>query len=413
MQTHVIAGAGQAGAHAAIALRRAGFAGRIVLIGEEMVAPYDRPPLSKAYLTSSDATPLVYHFPPETFAREEIELVTGIRVEGINPKQGRVHLATGGTIDYDRVIIATGSTARKLDVPGAESAFVLRSFGDALRIRELLGHPRRVVCIGAGVIGLEVASAAIARGSAVTVVERVSTVMSRSLHPEIAAHVEALHRRAGVEFLFGTGVERIEGTGVILSNGARLEADAVLLGIGIERNLALATGAGLKVDRGVLVNASGETSVAGVYAAGEVAEYYSERLGCNVLQEAWQHAQDHGAFVGRNAAGIRDTYDPVPWFWSDQYGVNIQVAGHVSDAGRIVLRGDPASGEFSIFCLGRDDRISGAVGFNAGRDVSAAQRMMRSGVRVEPGELSDSRLNLRSLINSAPRTSSVGASPQG
>lgn len=397
-KTHVVVGAGQAGAHAAIAMRQAGIEGRIVLVGEEAATPYDRTSLSKSFLAADVGGQLVHSVSPASFALEGIELVTGIAVEAIEPDEGRVRLAFGGSIPFDSLVLATGSAARRLSVPGADHVLVLRGFADAERLRRRFEARGHVVCIGAGVVGLELASAARARGCAVTVVETADTLMSRSLDPDFAEAIGAIHRRAGVELLFGVQAVAIEPEAVLLSDGTRLPADVMVAGIGAVRNTALARDAGLEVARGIVVDASGRTSREGIFAAGEVAEYYSARAGTHVVLESWRHAQDHGRLVGRVVAGFDEAYDEVPWFWTDQHDANIQVAGSVRNADHAVCRGDPDSASFSIFYLDSLSRVVGAVALNAGRDISAAIRVIRNGSAVDPGMIQDVGIALRRLV---------------
>jgi NADPH-dependent 2,4-dienoyl-CoA reductase/sulfur reductase-like enzyme len=405
---NVIVGAGQAGAHAAIAMRRAGFEGRITLLGDEGEAPYDRTPLSKAFLTGADDTRLTRFFDAVTYEQERIEVRLATVVEAIEPASGRIRIAGGDPLPYDRLILATGSRPRTLAVPGAEHVVTLRTGEDARRLRQRLRSSRRVVCIGAGVIGLEIASAARASGCQVTVVEVGEAVMSRSLAPQLGEHVAALHVQAGVELMFDSDVVAIEPGHVTLRNGLQIAADTVVAGVGVQRNTALAAAAGIEVARGILTDAGGSTNLAQIFGAGEVAEYFSARTGTHIALESWRHAQDHGGFVGRVAAGADETYDEVPWFWSDQHGSNIQVAGDGRSARRTLFRGDPSGRTFSAFLLDDASRLTGAFGLNAGRDISAALRMMRRGGRVDPDVLTDASVTPQRLLATALLPESAG-----
>ena len=389
-------------------MRRAGFEGRITLLGDEVEAPYDRTPLSKAFLTETDEGALTRFFDAATYEQERIEVRLATGVEAIEPAAGLVRTAGGGTLPYDRLILATGSRPRALSVPGAEHVLTLRTGEDARRLRQRLRSSRRVVCIGAGVIGLEIASAALASGCHVTVIEVGGAVMSRSLSPQLGQHVAALHANAGVELIFGSEVIAIEPGKVTLREGLQIAADTVVAGVGVQRNTALAAAAGIKVARGILTDAGGRTNLDQIYAAGEVAEYYSERTGTYIALESWRHAQDHGGFVGRVAAGAEETYDEVPWFWSDQHGSNIQVAGDGRSAQRTLFRGDRRGPAFSAFLLDDASRLTGAFGLNAGRDVSAALRMMRRGGRVNPDVLADSSVTSQRLLTAALLPESAG-----
>lgn len=405
MAINVVVGAGQAGAHAAIAMRRAGFGGRIVLVGDEGALPYERPPLSKGFIASQEEVPLVHFFEPATFAAEAVEVITGVRAEEIDLGAGRLRLGLGGSIPFDRLVLATGSRPRQLTLPGGERALTLRSYADAMRLRARLMPGEKVVCIGAGVIGLEIASSATARGCSVTVVDVEASAMSRFLEPGLASLVRQLHERRGVEFAFSSSVAAIGPTAVALTDGRMLPADLVVAGVGIVRNIELAAQSGLMTHRGILVDPSGRTSHAQVMAAGEVAEFRSNRLDTHLVLESWRHAQDHGAMVGRVAAGAQEEYEPVPWFWSDQHGVNLQFAGDTSGAGQVqaVDRGDRRSDSFATFFTDADHRVVGAAGFNAPKEVSGALRMIRAGLRIRGDQLSDRSISLQRLVADATK----------
>lgn len=400
-KAHLIIGAGQAGAHAAIAMREAGFAGRVVLLGSEPHWPYNRPPLSKAYLTRPEPPGLEYFFARERYAGAAIEVRLGNGVQAIDPKAGQVFLADGGIESFDRLIIATGSRARELSIPGADRALTLRTPEDASRLRERFASGTRVVCIGAGVIGLEVASSARTLGCSVTVVEAGPAAMMRSLSPDVGSIVENLHRDAGVDLLFNVRPERIEEGKVYCSNGEVLDADVIVAGVGIERNTELAEAAGLAVSSGILTDETGLTSAAGIYAAGEVAATYDARTDNHVRLESWRHAQQHGIAVGRSVAGTPTPYEDVPWFWTDQQGANIQVAGARDGSVSTVLRGTPGGASVSAFYLTDKNLITGVVGINANRDVAAGIRLIRSGRAVDPSVLANQSVTAQKLVTEA------------
>lgn len=398
MRTHVVIGAGQAGAHAAVAMRRAGFGGRIVLIGEEASLPYDRPPLSKSFLVAEDEPRLTHFFEPAVFSSLRIEAMVGVKVEAIDLAARRIALAYGGSLDFDALLLATGSRARCLNVPGGERSLTIRTFDDASQLRQRLVAGQSVVCIGAGVIGLEVAAAAQARGCAVSVLDVERTVMSRSLAPELGAVIQRLHQDHGVTFEGAVAVASIEEGRVLLGDGRRLPADTVVCGIGVERNIDLARASGIATRAGILVDAYGRTSADGIYAAGEVAEF--PLTGGTGVWETWKHAQDHGALVGRVMAGVAKPYSEVPWFWSDQYGVNIQVVGDATGgrAAKVIDRGMRDGPSFCSFCLDTQSRVVGAFGWNAPKEVAAATRMIRRGMAVVPDHLADRSVSLQTVL---------------
>ena len=394
----VIVGAGQAGAHAAVAMRMAGLAGPLILVGAEPHPPYERPPLSKAVLTDEPEPQPGWFYPAARYQELAIELLTGVAAVAIDRAAARVVLADGRRLAYDRLLLATGGRARTLSVPGGERALTLRTLDDARRLRALLKPGARVVCIGAGVIGLEVASSAHSRGCAVTVLEAAATPLGRAMAPEMAHWVADLHRAAGVSLQFGVSVAAIEKDAVLCADGVRVPADLVTAGIGMARNTQLAEDAGLAVDNGIVVDAFGRTSADGVWAAGDVAAFWHPRLGRRLRLESWRHAQDHGLAVGRVMAGQSAPYDEVPWFWTDQHGRNIQVAGLPAEAARTVLRGGPTDASFCAFHLDASGRVVAATGVNAPREVRAAMALIRGGSPVEDAKLADPTVRLQTLV---------------
>ncbi len=401
-QTHLIIGAGQAGGWAAVAMRQAGFAGRIVLIGEEPWRPYERPPLSKAMLTAEPVPEVQYFHPAAKYVEQDIELLLGVAVAELDPGAHRVGLADGRVLDYDRVLLATGGRARRLGVPDGEHALTLRTLEDALAIRARLAAARRVVCIGGGVIGLEIAASARARGAEVTVLETLAGAMGRAVSPEGARFVERLHLDAGVDLRFAVTVERIEveaGMFVVrCRDGAAFPGELVIAGIGMQRNLALAEQAGLAIEGGIVVDALGHTSVPDVFAAGDVAAFFHPLFGRHLRLESWRHAQNHGIAVGKAMCGDVTPYDDIPWFWTDQYGVNLQVAGLPAEAARTIVRVDAPPKGFVAVHLAADDSVIGVTAANAPREIRAGQALIKSGKPVDVARLADASVPLQQLI---------------
>jgi len=275
---HVIVGAGQAGAHAAVAMRDAGFAGRIVLIGDEPHHPYERPPLSKEFLTADAEPPATWFHAADRYAERDIEFLLALPVAAIDPAAHRVTLGNGQTLPYDRLLLTTGSRARHLAIPGGEDFLYLRTLDDARRIRARLTPGLRLVCIGAGVIGLEIASSAQQRGCEVTVVEAAPGAMSRMLTPDMAAYMVRLHRARGVILHFNASIAAIVGNNVICTDGPVVSTDSVIAGIGVIRNTELAAAAGIAIDNGIVVDEFGRTNVPDVFAAGDVAAFWHPLL---------------------------------------------------------------------------------------------------------------------------------------
>ncbi len=395
--THIIIGAGQAGAWAAVSMRRAGFAGPILVIGEEPWRPYERPPLSKAMLTAESEPAVAYFHDSAKYDEQRIEFMLATPVLFLDAASRRVELGDGRTLTFDRLLLATGGRARRLGVPGGERALVLRTLDHARTLRARLANARRVVCIGAGVIGLEIASSARARGAAVTVLEAAPRPMGRSVSAEGARFVAELHAEAGVDLRCGVVVEAIEGTPggerVLCRDGAAFEADLIIAGIGMERHLALAEQAGLAIEGGVVVDEKGETSAAGIYAAGDIAAFPHPLFG-RVLLESWRHAMNHGIAVGRAMAGESVAYDDVPWFWTDQHGVNLQVAGLPARAVRTVRR---RGARFTAVHLDEDGAVIGVTAADAPRDIRAGTVLIKARAQPDPDKLADPAVPLQSL----------------
>jgi 3-phenylpropionate/trans-cinnamate dioxygenase ferredoxin reductase component len=398
--TNIILGAGQAGAWAAVSMRQAGFGGRIVMVGEEAWRPYERPPLSKTMLTAAAEPAIPYFHDAAKYDALDIELILGMPAVFLDVTGRQIRLGDERTLSYDRLLLATGGRARHLGVPGGERALVLRTLDHARVLRARLAGARRVVCIGAGVIGLEIAASARALGAAVTVLEAAAAPMGRCVSPEGAAFVAALHADAGVDLRFGVVVEAMEpladgGERVICRDGEAVCADLVVAGIGMTRHLALAEQAGLEIDGGIVVDAFGQTSAAGVYAAGDIAAFPHPLFGRRLRLESWRHAQNHGIAVGRAMAGDPTPYDDVPWFWTDQHGVNLQVAGLPAEAARTVLRRE---GRFTAIHLAADGAVIGVTAADNPRAIRAGTALIKARAHPDPAQLADPSVAWQGLI---------------
>jgi 3-phenylpropionate/trans-cinnamate dioxygenase ferredoxin reductase component len=402
MVTHVIVGAGQAGGWAAIGMRQAGFDGRILLIGDEAWRPYERPPLSKAVLTDETEPPLQYFHTAERYAEQRIELLLGTRVSGIDPKAHSIELQEGTRIGYDRLLLTMGGRARHLPIHGGDKALYLRTIEDARQIRDRLSSARQVLCIGAGVIGLEIASSASARGCDVTVLEALPRAMGRSVSPEGAAFIESLHRAAGVALHFHVIVDAIEdaaaGMCVTCRGGGEFSADLVIAGVGMQRDLALAEAAGLSLEGGIVVDEFGRTSAPDIYAAGDVTAFHHPLFHRRLRLESWRHAQNHGIAVGKAMCGDTTAYDDIPWFWTDQHAVNLQVAGLPADAVRTVVRANAPPNVFTAIHLADDGSVVGVTAANNPREIRAGQALIKSRRPVSESALTDPSVPLQTLI---------------
>jgi len=363
-QTFVIVGASLAGAKAAETLREEGFDGRVVLIGEEPERPYERPPLSKDYLRGeAEGKPYVHE--ERFYADKQIELLTATAVEGIDPGGAKVALAGGKEIGYDRLLIATGATVKRPPIPGADldGVYYLRTISDSEAIRERIEAGGRLVTIGAGWIGAEVAASARQRGCEVTILEAVPLPLERVLGPEVGAIYRDIHLDHGVEFVGEAMVEAIEGKGSVsalrLADGRRVEADFVAIGVGVAPRTELAEAAGLALENGIAVDAQLRTSAERVYAAGDVANAQHPFYGTRVRVEHWANAQNQGPVAARNMLGREEAYERIPYFFSDQYEIGMEYVGYATSWDEVVFRGDPAGREFIAFWLASGCVVAG------------------------------------------------------
>jgi NADPH-dependent 2,4-dienoyl-CoA reductase/sulfur reductase-like enzyme len=402
--TVVILGAGLAGLRVAEGLRGAGFAGRVILVGEESHPPYDRPPLSKAVLEAAGHDHAIALASPDTFESLNIELRLGARAVRIDRQDRRLDLAGGDAIAYDRLVLATGSRVRPLPVlpPGAPGVHYLRDLDDAVRLREALVPGRRVAIVGGGVIGLEVAASARRRGCEVTVIEAADRLMARTASPTISQFFARRHQEEGVELrLRATVVEVDRSAGdamrLRLSDGGVLTADLAVVGIGVIANIDLAQDCGLDISHGgVAVDGDGATSDPCIWAAGEVATHFNAFHGRRQRQETWNHAAVHGEHVGRALVAPSEGYAEPPSYWSDQYDINLQVLGDPSGE-MDVVRCDPQTGRFLVFHLSGGD-VAGVSAVNSARDLRAARRLIGRPQPADLKALSDPAIVLTSLL---------------
>jgi len=401
-ETMVIIGAGHAGGRAAEAMRQAGFAGKIILVGEEVHVPHERPPLSKELLTGGDEVDSTYLNPPSYYAENGIDLHLGTRAEAIDRNEHAVVLAGGERIGYDKLLIATGARVRRIDCPGADLAGIhyIRTIDDTLSLRPALKEGIQVAVIGGGFIGLEVAAGARSLGANVTVVELADQILSRIADPVVGELVAGLHRANGVQIVTGASVKRFEGNGrvanLVCTDGATIAAELVVVGIGILPNQEIAHDAGLDVGNGVIADEFGLTSDADIYVAGDVACHFNPILGRHLRLESWANAQNGGIAVARNMVSKPIAYAELPWFWSDQFDLNLQVVGAPVNWERLVIRGDPASGCGIVFYM-EGSCVVGATTFNLGREMRACRYLLESGKGFSDEELANQETRLRDL----------------
>jgi 3-phenylpropionate/trans-cinnamate dioxygenase ferredoxin reductase subunit len=390
----VIVGASLAGAKAAEAAREAGWEGPIRLVGAEAHLPYERPPLSKSVLIGKDppASSLVHE--PGFDVTQHVDLLLGARAERLDLGDRSVSLEGGRTLRFAKLVLATGSTPRTLDIPGGglPEVFTLRTIDDCLALRERLLPGRRLAVVGASWIGTEVAACARQRGCDVVMAEPLSTPLERVLGPEVGRWFAALHADHGVELRLGIGVTAITGDehveGLRLADGTVVAADTVVIGVGVRPNVELARDAGLDVDTGVRCGADLVTSHPDVLVAGDIAEQDHPLLGQAVRVEHWANALNQGSVAGTNAAGGHQTYDRIPYFFSDQYDAGMEYSGWPVPWDDVVFRGDPAGNEFVGFYL-RGGRVVGGINVNVWDVNEHIQHLVRTGAAPDAATLTD------------------------
>jgi len=404
-EAFVIVGASLAGAKAAEALRTGGFVGRVVLLGEEAERPYERPPLSKDYLQGKSEKEDIYVHPDGWYAAHDIELRLNDRVAAIDRVAHQVIAQDGEPVGYDKLLMATGSSPRRLRVPGSElnGVLYLRDLQDCKTIKAAFSTAKRVAIIGAGWIGLETAAAARAADVDVTMLEMGKLPLLGVLGPEMAGIYAALHAEHGVELRTGVEVAEIIGvdgraTGVRLADGSLIDADVVVVGIGILPNTELAEMADLTIDDGICVDEYLCSSDPDVFAAGDVANAYYPSLGRHLRLEHWSAALNQGPVAAANMMGGATAYDHVPYFFSDQYDMGMEYRGYV-EAGhydQVVFRGDVSKGEYIAFWL-RQDRALAGMNVNIWDQGDAITALVRSGRRVDAALLADPLVSLEDL----------------
>lgn len=398
----VIVGASLAGATAAATLRQEGFDGEIILVGAEAFLPYERPPLSKQYLRSEMPCQKMLVRPTAFYGENDIETVLNARATRVVPTDRVVELETGRRIRYEKLLIATGGRNRRPPLPGLdlEGVYDLRSIGDADRIRTEIAPGRKAVVVGMGFIGSEVVAALRQRQVDVVVVHSARTPLFRVLGEEVGGVMTGVHRDHGVEMIFEDRVAAFEGARrverVVTKEGRRIDCDFAIIGAGIEPNVELVAGTGIRTDNGILVDELCRTSADQVYAAGDVANHYHPVFKRCMRVEHWQNAIKQGTAAARSMLNKAQPYDDVHWFWSDQYDVNLQYAGAHTTWDRLIVRGKLGERRFLAFYL-KDGLIEGAVALNRGKDLRRAVPLIKARRIVDPEKLGDESVDLRSL----------------
>jgi 3-phenylpropionate/trans-cinnamate dioxygenase ferredoxin reductase component len=401
----VIVGAGETGGRAALTLREAGYDGSITLIGEERHLPYERPPLSKAAMVSNEEPAPTCIMDEARCGERRIVHLARTRVTSIDRSTRQVRFEDGSVLPYDKLLLTTGARARRLSVPGAEHALVLRSFDEALALRRALKPGAKICVIGGGFIGLEIAASAIQRGCRVTVVEVAPRLLARGVPLEIAERVQKRHEREGVTIHLSAGVDRIEANGntfrVSLTNGETVGCDAVIAGVGATPETTIAADAGLAIDNGIAVDDMFRTSDADVFAAGDCCSFPIPHYGGRrVRLESWRSAQDQGPAAARAMLGASEPYSALPWFWSDQYDETLQIAG-LPDEGRTTVARDTGDATF-FFHLADNGRLVAASAYGPNgaiaRDIKVAEMLIAARATPRPSDLAAPDVKLKGLL---------------
>jgi 3-phenylpropionate/trans-cinnamate dioxygenase ferredoxin reductase subunit len=400
-ETVVIVGAGHAAVQAMDTLRREGHAGPIVLVGDEPFLPYNRPPLSKKYLAGELDRERLWLRSAQYYQQHRVDTRLGVRVTAIDRATQRLRLGDGSEQTYDRLMLCMGSTPRRLDVPGHDLAGIhyLRTIADVDAIRADLAAARRLVVVGGGYIGLEAAACARHLGRDATVLEMADRVMARVVAPEVSAFYTQRHEREGVRILCGTSVTGFDGAGRVTAvrcGGREFPADLVIVGIGILPDVTLAAAAGLRCDNGVWVDEQCRTSDENVYAAGDCTNHPSVRYGRRVRLESVDNAVEQAKTAAANICGKSARHEHIPWFWSDQYDVKLQIAGLSEGYDRTVLRGDPESGSFALYYFAGEELLA-VDAINSMRDFMTGKKWLAERKRPDPALLADTTLDLKTL----------------
>ncbi|MFA6264519.1 MAG: FAD-dependent oxidoreductase [Pseudolabrys sp.] len=399
----VIVGAGQGGYQVAASLRDSGYSDPIHLIGEEAAAPYQRPPLSKAYLLGEMSADRLSLRPLDFYRQHDIELVTGVRVTSVDRASRHVAFANGTALAYDHLVLATGARNRKLPVEGAEldNVLYMRTIDDANSIQARFSDATNIVVVGAGFIGLELAAVASKRGKQVAVVEALPRCMSRAVTPVVSQFYADMHAEWGNRLLFGAQVARLEGKAgkveeVVLDDGRRLPADLVLVGIGVQPAVELAVEAGLPAQNGILVSALLLTADPAISAIGDCAAF-PDTKGVMTRLESVQNAVDQGRCVAKRIAGQPAPYNAIPWFWSDQRDLKLQMVGLTAGCDATAVRGSVAEKAFSVFCF-RGNALIGIESVNKGADHMFGRKILAAGESISCEEAADPGFDLKARL---------------
>lgn len=403
MNEIVVIGSGQAAIQTVISLKRNEFTGSIKVIGEEDHLPYQRPPLSKDFLLEEYKPERVSLKKKEFYEENGVDLILGKRAESIDTILKEITLSDENKIRYDQLIIATGSRVRKLNVPGSDKKgiYYLRDLDDANALKQRLKKNKKMVIVGAGYIGLEVASVAASLGVEVTVIEMANRVMNRTVDPMISSYYQKLHESHGVKIHLDNGLKAFEGgdsvNAVLCSDGLMLEADLVVIGAGVLPNQEIAIEAGLECNNGIMVNEFGETSTAHVYACGDCTNHPNKGLNTRLRLESVHNAMEQSKTVANTIMGNKEPYDQVPWFWSDQYDHKLQLVGISGDHDEVVMRGLESEQKFLLFYLKNSELIA-VNAINSSKEFLICRKLVANKVKISSDVIKDQSVNLNDLL---------------
>ncbi len=398
----LVVGGGQAAAQLVVSLRMGGHEGAITLVSDEPAPPYQRPPLSKQYLAGKLDVERLFLRQIAYYESRGVELVLGRRVLSIDRRARRAQLDGGAELRYDRLVLATGSRLRRLSIPGSDLPGIhyLRSLSDADQLRRQIGPGRRMVIVGGGYIGLEVAATAVQAGTRVTVLEAEQRLMSRVVSGAVADWLADLHRQSGVEICLGARVSAFAGKSfveAVETTDRSYKADSVVVGIGVLPSTALASECGLSEEDGIRTDEYCRTEDEAVLAAGDCARAVHTLLQSAVRLESVQNAMDHGQVAASVILGAPKPYSSVPWFWSDQYQMKLQIAGLAHPGDETVLRGDPSTGHFAAFRL-RASRLTAVEAVSSPRDFMMGKKLIAAGASPDVNRLADDSVALKDLL---------------
>jgi 3-phenylpropionate/trans-cinnamate dioxygenase ferredoxin reductase subunit len=405
-ETVVIVGAGHAAGQTAASLRQKGFSGRIIMIGDEDWVPYQRPPLSKAYLAGELETERLFFKPEKFWPEHDIETMLGVHVDAIDAAVKTLTLSNGHSVQYDKLVLATGSRARELPIPGNKlhGVHYLRNIDDVEKIQPAFKEGARLVIVGGGYIGLEVAAVGRKKGLDVTVLETENRVMNRVVATEISDFFQQMHTHEGVKLELGRRVKEIQGddkvTSVKCADGFSVATDICIIGIGIIPNTEVAAAAGIKCSNGIVVDEYCQSSDPDIFAAGDCTRHPNPILGRHLRLESVHNAIEQGKTVAASIVGTPVAYAQVPWFWSDQYNVKLQIVGITEGYDQFVIRGKPDERSFAAFYL-QNGKLLAVDAINSPREFMLGKKLVTAGARFDIAELGDADKDFKELATAA------------